>query len=162
MSRALVFIAGVMLAGAAAAQYKWTDRDGRVQYGDAPPPGVNAAPMRRGAAPALPQAEASDKQAEASDKKDDAKKGPLTTAERDAEFRKRQQDAEKNRQKQAKSEREAADKLENCSRARDSVRTLESGRVTRTDSKGERYFLDDNQLAQETVKARQDVKDWCN
>lgn len=156
MSRALVFIAGVMFAGAAAAQYKWTDRDGRVQYGDAPPAGVNAAPMRRGAASALPQ------QAEASDKKDDAKKGPLTTAEQDAEFRKRQQNAEKDRQKQAKSEREAADKLENCSRARDSVRTLESGRVTRTDSKGERYFLDDNQLAQETVKARQDVKDWCN
>jgi hypothetical protein len=39
---------------------------------------------------------------------------------------------------------------------------LEAGRVARYDSKGERYFLDDSQLAQETVKARQDVRELCN
>ena len=42
------------------------------------------------------------------------------------------------------------------------MRTLETGRVARTDAQGERYFLDDDQLAQEIAKARQDVRDWCN
>ena len=127
-------------------------------YGDAPPAGVNAAPMRRSPAP-LPQAEDA-----SADKKDDAKdvKKPLTPAEQDAAFRKRKEEAEKDREKQAKSERAAGDKRENCARAQDSVRALEAGRVTRTDASGERYYLDDNQLAQESAKARQDVREWCN
>jgi hypothetical protein len=159
MNKALVFMAGLAFAATAAAQSKWVDKDGRVTYGDAPPAGVNAAPMRRSTAP-LPQA-TDDASA---DKKDDAKdvKKPLTPAEQDAAFRKRKEESEKDREKQAKSERAAADKRENCARAQDSVRVLEAGRVTRTDASGERYYLDDNQLAQESAKARQDVRDWCN
>jgi hypothetical protein len=153
MLRALALIAGLTFVGAAAAQYKWTDQNGRVQYGDAPPAGVNAAPMRRAPTP-LPQA------AGEPDKKDEAKK-PLTAAEQDAEFRKRSQAAEKQREKHAKEERDAADKRENCVRAQDNIRVLEAGRVARSDNKGERYLLDDAQLGQELVRARQDVRDWC-
>jgi hypothetical protein len=162
MVRALALVASLAFTAAAAAQSKWVDKDGRVTYGDAPPVGVNAAPMRRSAAP-VPQAEeaASDK-ADKADKKDDAKKKPLTAAEQDAAFRKRQQEAEKDREKQAKAESGAAAKRENCARAQSYVRTLETGRVTSTDAQGERYFLDDNQLAQENAKARQEVRDWCN
>jgi hypothetical protein len=116
--------------------------------------------MRRSAAP-LPQAEEA-----AADKaeKDDAKaaKKPLTAAEQDAAFRKRQQEAEKERDKQSKADGAAAAKRENCARAQSYVRTLETGRVASSDSQGERYFLDDNQLAQENAKARQEVRDWCN
>ena len=157
MIRTLVFAAGLLAAGAASAQYKWTDQNGRVQYGDAPPSGATAAPMRGSAAPA-PQAE--DASADKKDAKDPKK--PLTPAEQDAAFRKRQQDAEKEREKQAQAANASAVKRENCSRAQEYVRTLESGRVAGTDAKGERYFLDDNQLAQESVKARQNVRDWCN
>ena len=157
MLRTLVLLSGLICAGTVAAQSKWVDKDGRVTYGDAPPAGVNAAPVRRSAAP-LPQAE------DASDKKDDAKgaKKPLTAAEQDTAFRKRQQEAEKEREKQAKADSAAAAKRENCSRAQEYVRTLETGRVAGTDVKGERYFLDDNQIAQESAKARQNVRDWCN
>jgi hypothetical protein len=157
MLRTLVLLSGLMCAGTLAAQSKWVDRDGRVTYGDAPPAGVNAAPMRRSAAP-LPQAEDADKKEDAKD----AAKKPLTPAEQDAAFRKRREEAEKDREKQAKAEGAAAAKRENCARAQDSVRVLEAGRATRTDSAGERYFLDEKQLAQETAKARQDVRDWCN
>jgi hypothetical protein len=53
-------------------------------------------------------------------------------------------------------------KRENCARAQDALRTLETGqRVARTDTKGERYFLDDAQTAQETARARQSVQEWC-
>jgi hypothetical protein len=163
MVKALVFAATLLFAGAVSAQYKWTDKDGRVQYGDAPPAGVNAAPMRRAPAP-LPKAESSDKQDDAKDGKDakEAKKGPTTPAEQDAAFRKRQQEAEKERDKQAKADSAAAATRDNCARAQEYVRTLETGRVAGTDPKGERYFLDDNQVAQESAKARQNVRDWCN
>ena len=159
MMRAFILLSALTCAGTVAAQSKWVDKDGRVTYGDAPPAGVSAAPMRRSAAP-VPQAEeaASDK----ADKKDDATKKPLTAAEQDAAFRKRQQEAEKDREKQAKADSGAAAKRDNCSRAQEYVRTLETGRISGTDAKGERYFLDDNQIAQENAKARQDVRDWCN
>lgn len=147
-------MAGLAFAAAAAAQSKWVDKDGRVTYGDAPPQGANAQSMGR-----APSGYGT--QAEASDTKDDAKK-PLTAAEQDAENRKRQKDAEKDREKQAQSEQAAAAKRENCARANENVQVLEAGRVARYDSKGERYFLDDSQLAQETVKARQDVRELCN
>src|SRR6185503_9210509 len=151
MNKALVFMAGLAFAAAAAAQSKWVDKDGRVTYGDAPPQGVNVQSMRRSAAP-VPAAEDA-----SADKKEDAKdaKKPLTAAEQDAAFRKRQQDAEKESQKQAQAERD------NCARAQENVRVLEAGRVARYDSKGERYFLDDSQIASETVKARQDAREWC-
>jgi Domain of unknown function (DUF4124) len=158
MLRAVILLSALTFAGTVAAQSKWVDKDGRVTYGDAPPQGVNAQPMRRAPAP-LPRTEDA-----STDNKDDAKdvKKPLTPAEQDAAFRKRQQEAEKDREKQAKTARAAADKRENCARAQDNVRVLEAGRVARTDAQGERYFLDDNQLKQESARARQDVRDWCN
>jgi FKBP-type peptidyl-prolyl cis-trans isomerase len=155
MLKALVLFAGLTFAGAAAAQYKWTDQNGRVQYGDTPPSGVNAAPVRGGPSPS-----SSYSGPEAAEKKEDAKK-PLTAAEQDAEFRKRRQAADKDREKQAQTERDAADKRDNCARAQENVRVLESGRVARTGASGERYFLDDAQLGQELLRSRQDVRDWC-
>lgn len=136
-------------SAALAQQYKWVDKDGRTRYGDIPPPGVNATrlkgPPAASAPPAAPGA-----------------KGPLSAAEKDAEFRKRQQDAQKEREKQDLASQEAAGKRENCARAQEYVRTLESGqRVSRTDSKGERYFLDDAQRAQELAQAQQAAKQWC-
>ena len=86
MMRSLVFAAGLLVAGSACAQYKWTDQNGRVQYSDTPPAGVNAAPMRQRSAPP-PRVESSDSKDDAKDAKDDAKdakKGPLTPAEQDA------------------------------------------------------------------------------
>ena len=156
MNKALVFMAGLAFAAAAAAQSKWVDKDGRVTYGDAPPQGVNAQSVRRSAAAGPATEDASGKE----DAKDTKK--PLTAAEQDAAFRKRQQEAEKERQKQAQAQRDSADKRENCARAQENVRVLEAGRVARYDSKGERYFLDDSQIASETVKARQDAREWCN
>ena len=143
-------LAVIVLSLSAAAygqQYKWRDKDGRVRYGDVPPPGVNATALRPpppGSAPA-------------------ASKGPATAAEKDAEFRKRQLEAQKEREKQEMAAKEAVDKRENCTRAQEYVRTIESGqRIGRTDAKGERYYLDDNQRAQELANARRAADSWCN
>jgi len=139
-----------------AQHYKWLDERGRVQYGDSPPPGAKATRL---GPPAAATAQPAPKEADAKA----AKKGPLTPAEQEAEFRKRQAEAAKEREKQAQATQEAQAKKENCSRAQESLRALESGqRIARTDAKGERYYLEDAQLAQETVKARQTVQQWCN
>jgi hypothetical protein len=153
MRKAFLFAALLAVAAAASAQlYKWTDPNGRVQYGDSPPAGVNATPLRR---PSAASAPAPDAKA--------APKGPLTPAEQEAEFRKRQIDAQKEREKQAHAEQQAEVKRENCARAQDYLRTLESGqRIARTDPTGERYYLEDAQVAQETAGAREDVRKWCN
>ena len=149
MKRILVTAALLAFSGAALAQqYKWVE-NGRVRYGDVPPPGVNATRLRPpppGSAPAAaPRG-----------------KGPLSAAAKDADFRKRQQDAAKEREKQDLAAQDAAGKRENCERAQEYVRTIESGqRISRTDSKGERYFLDDAQRAQELDQARQAAKQWC-
>jgi hypothetical protein len=135
-------------AAALAQQYKWVDQNGRIQYGDAPPPGVQAQrlkPPPSGAAPAA--------------RKDDKGKGLSP----EAAFRKRQEDAEKDRQKQEQEELAATAKRENCTRAQEQLRQLESGqRIARVDAKGERYFMDDAQIQQELARTRQIVQQSCN
>ena len=149
-----LFVAVLAFAFAAAAlaqQYKWVDQDGKVRYGDVPPPGVKAQrlkPPAGGPAPA-PAAKKADKGEKA--------------LSPEAAYRKRQEDAQKEREKEAQSEQQAAAKRENCERAQEALRSLESGqRISRTDAKGERYFMDDAQLAQETARARQLQQQSCN
>jgi uncharacterized protein DUF4124 len=150
MRRLLLLIFSLAFAASAFAQpYKWVDQNGKVQYGDAPPPGVKATPLRPQPAPATASQSA-------------AKKAPLSPAEQEADFRRRKLDGEKEREKQAQTEQQAEGKRENCARAQEMQRTLATGRVSRTDAKGERYYLDDSQLAQESAKARQSVEQWCN
>lgn len=154
-------ILAVMLAFAATAlaqMYRWVDKDGRVHYtATPPPPGVKARTLRAPSA-AAPAADEAAKDADAKD----ARKGPLTPAEQEQEFRKRQLEAQKAREKEALAAKDAEAKQENCVRAREALRTFESGqRVSRTDAQGERYYLDDNAYARETEAARRAVQDWC-
>ena len=56
----------------------------------------------------------------------------------------------------------ARQKVENCARAKEYARTVESGqRLTRTNEKGEREFLDDTQRAREAARARQIIASDC-
>jgi flagellar motility protein MotE (MotC chaperone) len=154
MLKAVVLFASLAFAGAAAAQqYKWTDQSGRVQYGDTPPAGADVSSVRRAPPPPASEADATS---------DEAQKAPARYADKEAEFRKRRQDAEKEREKQAQARQEADEKRENCARAKENVRTLETGRVARMDANGERHFLTDAQIAHESAKARQAVQEWCN
>lgn len=151
--RNVIFVAACAFAAAAVAQpYKWVDKDGKVRYGDIPPAGVKATPLRSPSAPAAA--------APATDAK--GAKGPLTPAQMDAEFRKRQQEQQEAEGKAAKERAEAEMKRINCDRAQAAQRTLESGqRVAVADQSGERVFMDDAQRAKEAERAQQAVKEWC-
>jgi hypothetical protein len=158
MERLMLFALGMTLAAAAfGQQYKWTDPSGRVQYGDVPPPGVNVTRLKGstgGYAPAEPTPAADAKS---------AAKGPLTPAEQEAAFRRRQQDAAKDRDKQAAADQQAAAKKQNCAAAQENLRALESGqRIVRTDARGERVYLEDAQIAQEAARARAVAQQACN
>jgi hypothetical protein len=159
MRKFLLFaVAMVFAAGAAAQQYKWVDKDGKVRYGDTPPAGVKATPLNAPATGSSPTPPPAAKK----DEKSAKAKGPLTPAEQDAEFRKRQIEADKSREKEQKASAEEQGKKQNCTAAQDQLRLYDSGqRIARTNPSGERYYLDENQLAQEAAKARQAVSQWC-
>ena len=150
MRRILFFIAAAAFAAGAQAQIKCWNENGRRVCGDAPPPGARVTTLRGEPAPAAPAAAAKDA------------KRPLTPAEQEAEFRKRQAEAAKSAEKAAEANKESSAKRENCERAKEALRSYETGRVMRIDAQGERYFLDEAQIAQESAKARQVMQESCN
>lgn len=145
-------LVGAALAGPVAAQWKWRTTNGQIQYSDLPPPpGVaekdilqrpTAATLRATApAPAAPAASAP----------------PLNPKNVDPELEAKRKKAEQEEASKAKAEeqRVAAAKAENCKRAREQIRTLESGmRMARINDKGEREVLDDKMRAEEMKRAR--------
>ncbi|HEX6691120.1 MAG TPA: DUF4124 domain-containing protein [Burkholderiales bacterium] len=142
------------LAGTAYAQhYKWVDQNGRTQYGDHPPPGVKATPLRAPPGPAAPAASAAQNPG--------AK--PATAAEKDADIKKRQADAAKEQEKQAAAAKDAEAKRANCALARANMETLEIGRVRRVNPKtGEYEYMEDAQLAEAKERTRKSIAEWCS
>ncbi len=166
MRKTLLILAAALAAlsaGAAQAQIKcWTEGGKRV-CGDAPPAGAKVTTIRgtspapAAAAPVAPAAKDAAGKAEKAEKK-----GPLTPAEQEQEYRKRQAEAQKAAEKSAAEQKERAAKLEACEQAKAALRSYEGGqRVARTDDKGERYFMDEAQIAQERTKSRQMVQRSC-
>jgi len=152
-----IALAAFAVSTAHAQAYKWVDRSGHVGYGDTPPPGATkVTPLQGIAAPpaAAPSAEASGGKG--------AKRGPLTPAEQELEFRRRMKETQDAAAKADREQKAAEEKNANCESARQSLETLQSGqRIMRADSKGERYFISDQQRAQDTTRAREAVRQWC-
>lgn len=161
----------VLSATAQAQAYKWKDANGRIVYSDqAPPRGTPAANILKApkgyAAPSA--AEPSTGAAGAADPAS-AKpasgaanaatpKAPMTTAEREADFRKRQAESQKKAQDEEKKASEESQRQAQCNSLRQNLALLESGqRIARTDSNGERVFIDDAERARDIQKARQDL-----
>jgi hypothetical protein len=147
----------------AAAQWKWKDKSGRVQYSDLPPPPTvsdtdilqrpNGASLRK-AAPAFATEGAASAVASA------APAGSGVDPELEAKRRKSsEEDAAK---KRAEEEKQKAARAENCQRAKNQLRALEDGmRMARVNAKGEREVLDDKGRAEETKRARDVMASEC-
>ena len=152
----------------AEAQWKWKDKGGRIQYSDLPPPvgtpdqdilSRPSAPRRAsiiGTAPTASAASAPFGQASAT--------SPLAprVVEPELEAKRKKAEADVAGKNKAEEDRVAVAKADNCSRAKSQLRTFESGvRVTRTNEKGEREFLDDKQRADETKHAKDAIAADC-
>lgn len=171
MTMKAVFIFGSIFALTVAANtghaetFQWKDSNGQTVVSDVPPP--SSAKGRRslgGVKPSVVSEPVADKSAEAP-KTGDAPKGaepPKTMAEKEFEFKKRQQEAKEKADKQAKDEATQTEKRENCERARRNLTTLESNQpVTLYDDKGQRKYMETAQRDREMERARNFIAESC-
>jgi type IV secretory pathway VirB10-like protein len=158
----LSVVLGATLALPAAAQWKWRDKGGQIQYSDLPPPqGVAdqdilqrplAAQRRAAAAPPAASAASAaarvEPELEARRRKDEQEQAA-----------KKQEQAAK---KKADDEKVAAGRADNCTRAKGYMRTLDDGlRIARVNDKGEREILDDKARAEEIKRTREVMASDC-
>jgi hypothetical protein len=173
ISNTAAALAALTLATAACAQYVWLNENGVKQYSDMPPPSSvpdNRILKQPGRIPdSVPQAIASPAEtgsegtagaAADAPSASSKEKAPMTTAERNADFQKRKIEQADKEKKAADDAKRAADKAKNCDRARAYQRALDSGqRLGNTDKNGERYYLSDEQRAQEAQATRNILND---
>ncbi len=156
----------VLVALPAEAQWKWKDKSGHIQYSDLPPP--NGTPeqdiLARPTAQKRNAASPSQSASAASAPPASAASNPLAprTVEPELDAKRKKAESEQAAKNKVEDDRVAALKADNCARARSQLRTLDSGiRVTRTNDKGEREFLDDKQRADETKHAKDAITADC-
>lgn len=161
----LTALLGTLLALPAAAQWKWRDSNGRTQYSDTPPPpgiaekdilqrpgGPSNAVLRATAPAAVVPASAAS----------GALLPPPKTADPELEAKRKKAEQDTADKKKADDAKTAASRAENCNRAKAQMRSIESGvRLSRTNEKGEREFLDDKARAQETERTREIMTSEC-
>jgi hypothetical protein len=151
----------VGMVTAHAATWKYRDAQGRIVVSDLPPPaGVQdkdilerpTTILRRAAAP-TPAASAA------------ANATPTAVAQGndpELEARRKKAATEQEQKQKVEQEKDAAQRAENCSRAKSHLSALGDGlRIARTNDKGEREILDDKGRAEEMQRARQIMASDC-
>lgn len=161
LTAALGLALGLAASLPAAAQWKWKDSAGKVQYSDRPPPAavpekdILQRPAGSRAAPPAPAPAASQ-----------AVEAPLKASapgvDKELEAKRKKEEQEQEAKRKAEEERVAKQRAENCARAKSYQQTLDSGvRIARTNASGEREILDDAARAQEAERTRQIIKSDC-
>lgn len=140
---------------AQAETYQWKDSNGQTVVSDIPPPATAKGKRSIGGVkPAVVSEALPEKTADAPK----VAEAPKTTAEKDFDFKKRQQEAKEKSDKQAAE----AEKRDNCERARRNVVALESDQPLSTyGDNGERQLMDSTQRNQEIERARKVMADTC-
>lgn len=161
--RLLAATALMAFASLAQAQYKWIDEKGIKHFSDRPPPpsvplkNILKAPKGVPSADNMPVEQVAEKPATETP----GPKAAPTLAERNAEFNKRQKDAGERAKKEQADKDDKAAKEDNCERARDARRALDSGvRIGTADKNGERSVMSDEQRAAE-IKRTDKVLTGC-
>jgi hypothetical protein len=155
-----LLLGGALLAAAALAQaqYVWLDDKGLRQYSDRPPPpSVPAKRILKAPGAALQDVAGAEAAAAASAgaAAAPAPKAPPTTAERNADFRKRKAAEADKEQKSAEAAKRQADIDGNCASLRQNKQMLESGRrIGTTDKAGEPGYMGDEERAQQSKKVK--------
>jgi hypothetical protein len=163
-SALLLAMLGLALASPAEAQWKWRDQRGQTQYSDLPPPpgvpehDILSRPTAARARTAALAASAPPSGAAAAASTALAAK----TTDPELEARRKKAEAEQAAKAKAEEARVAAARADNCRRAQSHMRTLDSGiRIARTNEKGEREILDDQQRAEEARRTREVIAADC-
>jgi hypothetical protein len=143
MKRLLLFAVLLAWSGmASAVVYKWVDAQGKVQYGDRPPDGVKAEVVEL----LISHNYATAPHASTSATGADGKPAPTDASEK----AKVAQDVQQTRDKQ-------------CADAQDRYKKLiESRRLYKEGTNGERQYLTSDQIDQERLNAKREIDETCN
>ena len=157
----LATLLGLVVATPAHAQWKWRDKNGHIQYSDiAPPAGTpDASILQRSAAATVRVVPIEVAASGASG----AASGVVPKAmEPELEAKRKKAEQEKADKLKAEGAQRAAKQAENCARAKGYLRTLQDGvRITRSNDKGEREYLDDKGRADETQRTQSVISADC-
>lgn len=124
--------------------YEYKDASGKTVYTDQLPPGVSGRTRDSG---------------ERSAASGGTQK---SVAERDVEFKKRQQDQKEAAERAQKDVTKKDAAKEDCSLAQRQLNLLESGeRIATIDTKGERKYMEDSERAAEIVRYRKLINEAC-
>jgi Domain of unknown function (DUF4124) len=146
------------IAGSPAhAQYQWRDANGQMIISDQPPPAsikpsqiIKSAPMAAPAAPAP--------KAEAKDSKSVAAKGPMTTAEKEADFQKRRKEQAEAQKTGAEKQAAAEQKTKHCEALQQKIRTLGSEmRINNVQKNGEIVAMEAAEREKEMSRASREL-----
>ena len=152
-------LALLVTAAPAEAQWRWRDASGRVTASDLPPPRdipEKDILQRPGSASRAPAAAPPPVAASA------PASAPAAPVDKDLQARRRAAEEQAQAKAKADEQRIAAQRADNCSRARTHLATLESGqRMARINDKGEREVLDDKARADEVRRAREVIASDC-
>ena len=141
----LLMLGALLVLPAHAALYKWTDANGRVVYSDQPPMGNFKAELVQGASPpSNPNA-------------------PRELAAKEAELKKRQQEAAESTKQTDAQRQEAAKRAEQCIRMQNQARQLGAEQIAlvRYNAKGEMVYMDDATRRKERAETEAWVKANC-
>ena len=150
-----LFVASTAAISAVQAQtYQWKDRSGQTVISDtAPPSAGKSTRILDSTAPAG---------TDASQRTEKATEAPKTTAEKNLEFKLRQQEAKAKADKAVKEKTAAAEKQENCKRTQQNLATLQSDQaVTTIGEDGQPIAMNTAQRNQEMDRARRYIAEAC-
>ncbi|MDR2508196.1 MAG: DUF4124 domain-containing protein [Candidatus Accumulibacter sp.] len=145
----LIFLSITLLVSmlAQAQIYQWKDKDGRVVISDRPPIDAKAEQKRGSGVSSSSSSPAPEQK---------------SLSEQEMEFRKRRKEAQEKEEKEQKTQAQAQQKQKYCAGLKNRLQTYQSGeRIALRDDKGERYFLEDNQRAQEIQEMQQQMEQSC-
>ena len=153
----------------AAAQWQWIDKDGRKVYSDRSPPAdipaknILKQPGNARMPSPHPVIEGVNTPVAAASAAAPAASAPkLSGKDKELEDKKKQAEAAEAAKKKAADEKFAQAKAENCTRAKETKATLDSGhRIARLNEKGEKEFLDDKQRDAEVKRIQTIIARDC-
>lgn len=139
---------------------KWVDKDGRVHYSDQEPTetakSVTHMKKHKGGAPVAAVESPPSAAANVPTLK------PQTAAEQAAAFKERTIKKAEAEAEEKKKKDEVAMKEKNCVLAQNQARQLDAGgRFTKAGPNGETLYMDEKDIEQAKVEARQHVDQWC-
>jgi Domain of unknown function (DUF4124) len=149
----LVAIGVLATTGAHAQVYKCVGAGGATVYSQSPcPSGAKSSVISQEPRPAAAEAPGSKS----------AKPGAESAADKEMDYRKRQLDREAADKKATEQLAEEKRKQDDCRRAREAIAQYDiGGRLSRIDSKGERYYMGDDEIALERAKAQAVASQAC-